>query len=105
MPERLQSALTASAPRAADPRRSVVIFYGADDQPARTESDDNGDGRVDRWEYFDGLERPARVEIDRSYDGQVDQWEYRGERPGTPGRVEVDMDFDGTVDWIVPSAP
>ena len=61
-------------------------------------SDTNGDGKPDRWEYYEnGI--PVKVELDGNYDGKVDEWGYV--ENGKITKVEKDSDYDGKVDkWI-----
>ena len=75
----------------------------------RLEADENGDGKVDRWEFHgevaasrgrgaqdEALLTLERVEESSHYDGRVDKWEYYD--AGQLSRVEQDTDGDGKVD-------
>lgn len=72
-------------------RRLVAIY-----------ADQNGDGRIDQWTYFDG-NRPLRGEKDVDGDGRIDRWEYFNhdaalERVGSSSRN------DGVEDtWTYPA--
>lgn len=56
------------------------------------------DGRVDVWEYTDGLEYISRIEFDTNRDGRVDEWAYYDRHTVT--RVERDINHDGKADLI-----
>jgi hypothetical protein len=76
----------------------------------RAELDENNDGKVDRWEYYEtgpgtggakagsapGAGVLSRVEDSTRHDGKVSRWEYyeKGQRV----RAEEDTDADGRVD-------
>ena len=49
---------------------------------ARKERDNNGDGRVDYWEYWEG-EAVDRIGEDLDGDGQVDRWTKSPDSQGT----------------------
>ena len=58
------------------PTRRVSASY--DDYSRRLvalAADQDGDGRMDQWSYFDGA-RPLRGEKDVDADGRIDRWEY-----------------------------
>jgi hypothetical protein len=73
----------------------------------RVEVDEDGDGKVDRWEYHSGLApsgtAPASVDktterIERAtrHDGKVSRWERFDK--GVLVHVEEDTDGDGLID-------
>lgn len=68
---------------------------GPDNQPARREYDDDGDGRVDRSEVLAGG-RLQRLEIDGDRDGRVDRWQHW--REGRLASEDLDTDGDGRPD-------
>lgn len=62
----------------------------------RIEIDTNGDGRPDRWEFYDVRNVILRAEQSTRFDGTVSRWEhYEG---GVIVRVEEDVSGDGRVD-------
>jgi hypothetical protein len=74
----------------------------------RSEIDENGDGTVDRWEYYEPAPPGAtgalvvlqRVERATRHDGKVSRWEYY--ENGIFKRVEEDTTADGKVDkWEI----
>ncbi len=66
--------------------------------PKRVESDTNGDGVLDRWEFYEEGEI-VRAETDRDFDGIVDEWLYF--EGGQIMKGERDMDGDGKPDtWL-----
>jgi hypothetical protein len=60
--------------------------------------DTDGDGRPDRWDYYDQAGRLARVIIDRDLDGRVDLVQDLAE--SSEVAVLADTDFDGTIDRL-----
>jgi hypothetical protein len=44
-------------------------------QLIQVQADQDGDGRIDQWSFFDG-NRPLRGEADTDTDGRIDRWEY-----------------------------
>lgn len=82
----------------------------------RVEVDDNGDGLVDRWEYYDAGEQPirvngariaagggpwpsallARIDTSTRRDGKVSRREYYDH--GVLGKAEEDTDGDDQID-------
>lgn len=99
--------------------RIDIRSYLQDGRGARLEADGNGDGRVDRWEYYrpdgqldrlgsssqeDGREdtwvvqtgNQMRVDLSTLRDGVVDRHEFH--ESGVLVRAELDTDFDGRID-------
>ena len=99
--------------------RVDIRSYLQNGRGVRLEADGNGDGRVDRWEYYradgqldrlgtssraDGREdtwvvqngSQMRVDISTRRDGVVDRHEFR--ENGVLVRAEQDSDFDGRID-------
>jgi len=68
----------------------------------RTEEDTDHDGRIDKWEYYDGNVL-TRVEFDLGGHGYADRRLVYGP-DGNVLRVEADADGDGKFE-TVPSAP
>jgi hypothetical protein len=65
-------------------------------------ADQDGDGRVDQWSYFDG-NQVLRGEKDVDGDGRIDRWEYF-DATGKLDRVGTSSLNDGVEDrWTWPS--
>jgi hypothetical protein len=65
----------------------------------RVEADENGDDRVDRWEYYTSVRTDAvleRVETSTRRDGNISRRQYY--KSGVLARAEEDTDGDGLVD-------
>ena len=54
----------------------------------RSRVDRDGDGRVDRWEYYDDRQRLVKVGFSRSADGVADAWAFSAP-DGTVQRIEI----------------
>ena len=54
----------------------------------RSRVDRDGDGRVDRWEYYDDRQRLVKVGFSRSADGIADAWAFSAP-DGTIQRIEI----------------
>ena len=66
-------------------------------------ADQNADGRVDQWTYFEG-NRPLRGEKDADGDGRIDRWEYFNQSAALQ-RVGSSSRNDGVEDtWTYPAA-
>ena len=61
--------------RSAEPRRAVPSYDDFTRQLLQVNADQDGDGRVDQWSFFDG-NRPLRGEADTDADTRIDRWEY-----------------------------
>lgn len=61
--------------------------------PLRSRIDTNEDGKVDRWEYYNGAGQVLKVGFSRKDDGKPDAWAYSG-ADGTVQRVEVSSTGD-----------
>ena len=96
-----------------------VRTYMREGRPVRLESDGDGDGRIDRWEYYDGSGALLRVGSSTRLDGREDAWVRQAgrervvelstardnrvdrrefHRDGVLVRTESDSDGDGRVD-------
>ena len=64
---------------------------------ARVDRDMNGDGRIDRWEYYDADRQLVKVGFSLPGDGVLDAWAYR-DKDGQITKIEVSTRRDGTVD-------
>ncbi|HXW04255.1 MAG TPA: hypothetical protein VD833_03410 [Vicinamibacterales bacterium] len=64
-------------------------------KPVRSRIDRNEDGRIDRWEYFDGDGNLVKVGFSRKDSGTPDAWAF-AERDGTVSRVEISSVGDET---------
>jgi hypothetical protein len=88
---------------AGGPGRRVSASY--DDytrQLVALAADQDGDGRMDQWSYFDGA-RPLRGEKDADGDGRIDRWEYF-DASGTLLMVGTSSREDGIEDtWTWPA--
>jgi hypothetical protein len=72
-----------------------VRTYMRAGKPTRLEGDANGDGRLDRWEYYDAQGRLERVGASSQQDGKEDTWIYA---TGADTRMEISTQRDGRVD-------
>ena len=65
--------------------------YWEDGHRVRSEIDDNEDGRIDRWHFFDASDAedavPSREGFSSAGDGVMDAWRYPGEE-GDVERIE-----------------
>ncbi len=62
-------------------------------RPIRTRIDRNGDGKPDRWEYYDEHAKLTKVGLSRKDDGKADSWAFAGP-DGNVERVEVSSAAD-----------
>lgn len=65
----------------------------------RIEMDTNGDGKIDRWEYYGADQKLNRVGLSRSNNGKIDSWIYQA-ADGSVGKVETSSKNDATVDRV-----
>jgi hypothetical protein len=72
-----------------------VKTYMQNGKPARLEGDANGDGKTDRWEYYDSAGRLDRVGGSSQQDGLEDTWIFVD---GRDTRMEVSTARNGRVD-------
>ena len=75
--------------------RVDVRTFMANGRPVRLEGDQDGDGRLDRWEYYDQQERLIKLGTSTERDGIEDTWLYQA---GDTKRVETATARDGVVD-------
>ena len=66
-------------------------------QITRVDRDMDGDGRIDRWEYYDPQKRLVKVGFSLASDGVLDAWAYR-DAAGQITKIDVSTRRDGTVD-------
>jgi len=59
----------------------------------RSFADQNEDGRIDRWEYYDAAARLVKVGFSRKDDGTPDAWAYSS-GDGSLERVEISSSAD-----------
>jgi len=60
---------------AVDPKKKIVPVYDSDGRLQLLKYDANGNGTFDTFSYMDGA-RVVRIEIDQDEDGRIDRWEY-----------------------------
>ena len=88
-----------TACRNAEIRASVPSYDPFTRQLIQLNVDQNGDGRIDQWSFFDG-NRPLRGEADTDADARVDRWEYFDEQSALT-RVGTSSLGDGIEDtWV-----
>ncbi len=75
--------------------RVDVRTFMANGRPVRLEGDQDGDGRLDRWEYYDQNERLIKLGTSTERDGIEDTWLYQS---GDTRRIETSTARDGVVD-------
>lgn len=63
--------------------------------PLRSKSDLDEDGKLDRWEYYDGKGALTKVGFSRQQDGRPDAWAFSGP-DGKVQRVEISSTYDDT---------
>jgi antitoxin component YwqK of YwqJK toxin-antitoxin module len=52
-----------------------IAHFTEDGQISKLEIDNNGDGTMDRFQYYEN-EEVVQVQRDEDYDGSIDVWEY-----------------------------
>jgi hypothetical protein len=62
----------------------------------RIEIDTDGDGKVDRWEYYGADQKLTKVGFSRAKDGKEDAWSYAG-ADGKIERIEISTRRDGKI--------
>jgi hypothetical protein len=62
----------------------------------RIEIDTDGDGKVDRWEYYGADQKLEKVGFSRAHDGKEDAWSYAGP-DGKVERIEISTKRDGKI--------
>lgn len=80
---------------------TLVTLILATPRPGAAEMrafDKNGDGKNDKWAYFDG-EWPTEIRYDKNFDGNVDEWEFLVN--GRMSELREDRNYDSKVDRIV----
>lgn len=78
----------------ADGRIDVRTYFHAG-HAERLEADVNGDGQVDRWEYYDEAGRLVRLGRASAGDGREDTWVRQD---GEVMRVDISTRRDGVID-------
>lgn len=62
-------------------------------------TDTNGDGKPDRWEYYNEAGVMTKIEADSNGDGKIDEWGTV--ENGKLVKVEKDSNYDGKPDkWV-----
>mgnify|MGYP006291536115 CR=1 FL=1 len=64
-------------------------------RPVRLEGDQDGDGKLDRWEYYAPDGSLVKLGTSTARDGVEDTWLYEN---GTDRRIEMSTARDGVVD-------
>ena len=62
----------------------------------RIEIDQDEDGKIDRWEYYDANQKVEKVGFSRAHDGKEDAWSFTGP-DGTINRIDYSTRRDGKV--------
>ena len=63
----------------------------------RIDIDNDEDGKVDRWEYYDANQRLEKIGTSRANDGKEDAWLYAA-ADGATERIAVSTRRDGKID-------
>jgi hypothetical protein len=77
--------------------REHTIAHVNGTEITRVDRDLDGDGRVDRWEYYDAARQLVKVGFSMANDGVLDAWAYRG-TDGQIVKIDVSTRRDGVVD-------
>ena len=88
----------------ADGRAEGVTLFATTGKPLRAEIDTDGDGVVDRWEYFRADGTLEKVGLSRRKNGRPDEWDFP-DAAGGLARREIDEDGDGKVDRVETPPP
>jgi len=62
------------------------------------EIDENDDGLIDVWNFYDSTQRLEKEERDRNFDGQIETWTRFDPETGSIHTVFEDRDEDGEID-------
>jgi hypothetical protein len=73
-----------------------TVSYMDGSRVLRIEIDENEDGTVDRWEYYDANQKLERVGLSKAGNGKEDRWEYLNPE-GAITRVDIAGGGDGKV--------
>ncbi|MFA5909869.1 MAG: hypothetical protein WC815_13905 [Vicinamibacterales bacterium] len=86
---------------AGERRLTVPSYDNYTRQLVQLTADQNGDGRIDQWAFFDG-NRPLRGEADADADGRIDRWEYFDERSALTrvGTSSMNDGIEDTWTWV-----
>jgi hypothetical protein len=76
-----------------------TISYMDGARIVRIEIDKNGDGKVDRWEYYGANQKLEKVGTSRANDGKEDAWSFF-DASGAVSRIEVSTKRDGKANRI-----
>jgi len=85
-----------------DPGAAVASYDSFTRQLIQLSADQNGDGRLDQFSFFDG-NRPLRGEADTDADGRIDRWEYFDGRAALVrvGTSSLNDGIEDTWAWVV----
>ena len=73
-----------------------IFTYMDGSRVLRVEIDQDEDGKIDRWEYYDDKQKVIKVGFSRANDGKEDAWSFTGP-DGTVSRIDYSTRRDGTV--------
>jgi hypothetical protein len=76
--------------------RADTVAYMDGPRILRIEIDQNEDGTVDRWEYYDAAQKLTKVGFSRLADGKEDAWSYPA-ADGSSARIDISTQRDGRV--------
>jgi len=84
------------------PGAAVASYDSFTRQLIQLSADQNGDGRLDQFSFFDG-NRPLRGEADTDADGRIDRWEYFDARAALVrvGTSSLNDGIEDTWAWVV----
>jgi hypothetical protein len=74
-----------------------TFSYMDGSQVVRIEIDEDGDGTIDRWEYYTRDQKLEKVGFSRAHDGKADAWSFSNP-DGSLNRVEISTRRNGRVD-------
>lgn len=85
-----------------EPGGAVASYDSFSRQLIQLSADQNRDGRLDQWSFFEG-NRPLRGEADTDGDGRIDRWEYFDARAALVrvGTSSLNDGIEDTWAWVV----
>jgi hypothetical protein len=79
--------------------RPDTFSYMDGTRVVRIEIDTDGDGKIDRWEYYGADQKLEKIGSSRANDGKPDAWTYTN-ADGSLARIEVSTKRKGRIDRI-----